>query len=328
MSKLFDLDKVLPVPDGDIDVLAIGECLVDLISENYENPLDKVVYNRHFGGSTGNVAINASRLGCKTCIISNLGADPMGKFLLDTLRKNNVDTSGVNMDHEHRTSMVLINKIRGTVSFSPYRDADMHIRISDNEIKLAESARIIHFSTWPLSWGTSRSAALSLLQSAKSMGKLLCFDPNYRRILWEKDHDGAEFIKQVIGIADIIKPSADDARHLFGEDSYENYMERFLELGAGLVILTTGKEGAMVSGGTTTRSFSSLAEGIEDTIGAGDAFWAGFYTGLLRGKTISRAVQAGMAASSYNLKVAGSLAELPLFEELERRALRVTEQHT
>lgn len=313
------LNEALSLPECELDVVAIGESVVDLISDCYDTPLDNVAYRRYFGGSTANVAINLSKLGCRVRLITNIGTDALGKFLLDTLKENKVVTEGISLDPEHRTSVVIVNKYRGQVKFSPYRDADMHLKITENEIRLCENAKFIHFSTWPLSHGTSRCSTMSLLRSAKDKGRLLCLDPNYRRILWEKGHDGAEYIKKVIGIADIIKPSADDARHLFGEGSSEYYIDRFLELGAGLVILTLGKEGAMVSDGTSLKYYDSFDEKIADTIGAGDALWAGFYAALLRGKTVDQAVRTGMAVSTYALKAIGSLPELPSFEEIERK---------
>jgi len=316
--ELIELDKALALPEGSIDVLAIGESLVDMISDTYEDPLAQVAYRRYFGGSTGNVAINLAQLGFKVSIVSNVGADALGSFIMNTLRQEGVDISAVTTDHEHRTSLVVVNKLRNRISFSPYRDADMYIKLTDDVWKLAENAKILHFSTWPLSYSYTRDSMLELLRESKAMGKLLCFDPNYRRILWESGHDGVEFIKQIISLADIVKPSADDAWHLFGKDTRENYIERFLELGAGLVILTTGKDGAMVSNGNITRSYSSVAEEIIDTIGAGDGFWAGLYAGLLKGKTVSEAIRTGMKVSAYSLKTIGALGKLPSFEELEK----------
>jgi fructokinase len=315
------INEALSLPESELDVVAIGESVVDLISDCYDSPLDNVVYRRYFGGSTGNVAINLSKLGCKVRLISNIGTDALGKFLLETLKRNKVDTEGISMDSEHRTSVVIVNKYRGQVKFSPHRDADMYMKISDNEIRLCENAKFIHFSTWPLSHGTSRNNTMSLLQSAKDKGRLLCLDPNYRHILWEKGHNGVEYIKKVIGIADIVKPSAVDARHLFGEGSNEYYVDRFLELGAGLVILTLGSEGAIVSDGTSLKYYDSFDGEVADTIGAGDAFWAGFYAALLRVRTVDQAVRTGMAVSTYALKTIGSLPELPTFEEIERKYL-------
>lgn len=125
-------------------------------------------------------------------------------------------------------------------------------------------------------------------------------------------------MKSIISKVDIVKPSEDDAKRLFGEDLHENQIEKFLKLGAKLVIMTLGKDGAIVSNGTETISFPSLAKEVVDSTGAGDAFWSGFYAAVVKGYPIREALKLGFAVSAFKLKFSGSVVDLPKLEDLKR----------
>ena len=146
---------------------------------------------------------------------------------------------------------------------------------------------------------------------------LIGFDPNYHEMIWEEGHDGIEYIKNLIGKVDIIKPSEVDAERIFGPDTPENHVNKFIECGAKLVIMTLGKYGAIVSDGTKTIKFNTLATEVIDTTGAGDAFWGGFYTAITSNYTLKEALNIGFATSAFKLKHVGAIAKLPSIEELK-----------
>src|SRR5690606_9356561 len=128
------------------------------------------------------------------------------------------------------------------------------------------------------------------IEEARSQGLLIGFDPNYHPMICQRVEDGAQYVKSIVSMVDVIKPSEDDAERLFGKDEPFKQLEKFLELGAKLVIMTLGKDGAIVSNGKETLSFDSLATEIVDTTGAGDAFWSGFYAALIKGHSIREAL--------------------------------------
>ena len=136
-------------------------------------------------------------------------------------------------------------------------------------------------------------------------------------MIWEEGHDGIEYIKNLIGKLDIIKPSEVDAERIFGPDTPENHVDKFIQCGAKLVIMTLGKDGAIVSNGTETIKFKTLATEVVDTTGAGDAFWGGFYTAITSNYTLKESLNIGFATSAFKLKHLGAIAELPSIEKLK-----------
>lgn len=302
--------------DREIDVLAVGELIVDLISTEYSNNFEGNAYQRFFGGSPANIAMNTTKLGIKSQIVSAIGNDGLGQFLMKHLKNNNMNTSMVK-EVEYPTSLVMITKSKGTPVPIFYRYADFHLNYSEELEKTIKKAKIVHFSCWPISMEPARSTVEKIIEVAKKENILVCFDPNYHPLLWEKGHDGIKYIKGLICMVDIIKPSEDDAERLFGKDTPENQIEKFLKLGAKLVIMTLGKDGSIVSNGVEQIKFDTLASNIVDTTGAGDAFWSGFYTAIIKGYSIKESLKLGFAVSAYKLKYIGAVVELPSIEVIK-----------
>ncbi|WP_062353111.1 carbohydrate kinase family protein [Bacillus kwashiorkori] len=309
-------DEKMTLPDKNNDILTVGELLIDMISDSYSDNFDSSAYHKYFGGSPANIAMNVKKLGITSLIASAVGKDGLGKFLINQLHMSGIDTSFV-QEVDYATSMVLVTKSKSSPVPIFYREADYHLQFTPHLKEAVENAKIIHFSCWPISKMPARSTIEDIIQVAKAHHSLICFDPNYHPMIWERDENGIDYIKSIIGKTDIIKPSEDDAERLFGKDIHEKQIEKFLKLGAKLVIMTLGKDGAIVSNGKETIKLNTLATEVVDTTGAGDAFWSGFYTGIVKGYTIKEALNIGMAVSAYKLKFTGAVVDLPKLEKIK-----------
>ena len=180
-----------------------------------------------------------------------------------------------------------------------------------------KNSKIVHFSCWPISQSKSRKMIEKVIEEARKNDVLIGFDPNYHEMIWEEGHDGIEYIKSLISKVDIIKPSEVDSERIFGPDTPENHVDKFIQCGAKLVIMTLGKDGAIVSNGIETIKFKTLATEVIDTTGAGDAFWGGFYTAITSNYTLKEALNIGFATSAFKLKHVGAIVELPSIKELK-----------
>lgn len=298
------------------DVLTVGELLIDMISTEYGDNFESNTYKRFFGGSPANIAMNVNKLGINSIVASAVGRDSLGNFLINQVQASGIDTSCI-QQVDYSTSMVLVTKSKKTPVPIFYRAADYHMTYT-NEIEQAiKNSNIVHFSCWPISRQPVRKTIEAVIETARENDTLVCFDPNYHSMIWEKGEDGVGYVKSIIRKADIVKPSEDDAERLFGKDTYENQIEKFLMLGAKLVIMTLGSEGAIASDGQETVKINTMASEIVDTTGAGDAFWSGFYTAVIKGYTIREALKLGFAVSAYKLKYMGAVVELPKLETIK-----------
>ncbi|WP_338552415.1 carbohydrate kinase [Paenibacillus sp. KS-LC4] len=298
------------------DLLTVGELLIDMIAADYDESFEGDTFHKFFGGSPSNIAMNVKKLGIHSFVASAVGEDGLGSFLIEQLRKMDIDTSGIQRVNAS-TSMVVLTKSTATPVPIFYRGADYHLTFDTVLHESLLKSKIVHFSCWPLSMEPARQTIEKVIEIASENHIWIGFDPNYHPMIWKSGEDGTEYVKSIIGKVDVIKPSEDDAERLFGKDTPENQLKKFLELGAKLVILTLGKDGAIVSNGVETLKYSSLATDVVDTTGAGDAFWSGFYTAAIKGFTIKDAISLGLAVSAYQLKYTGAVVDLPKLEVIK-----------
>lgn len=313
---MFSFNNVVKFENKRFDVFAIGELLVDMISDDYDADNSCNKYSRYFGGSPANITMNIKKLGGNPIISASVGNDRLGEFLINNLKKNNINTEFINKVN-NSTSMVLVTKSKETPLPIFYRSADYNLEYNEDIGSILKNSKIVHFSCWPISQKKSRKVIEKVIEEARKNNVLIGFDPNYHEMIWEEGHDGIEYIKNLIGKLDIIKPSEVDAERIFGPDTPENHVDKFIQCGAKLVIMTLGKDGAIVSNGTETIKFKTLATEVVDTTGAGDAFWGGFYTALTSNYPLKEALNIGFATSAFKLKNVGAIAELPSIEELK-----------
>lgn len=311
---MFNIHDSIEFSEKEYDLLTIGELLIDMISTEFSEQFECDNYIRKFGGSPSNIAINTKKLGINSIPSSCVGDDGFGDYLISTLKKEGIDTSFISRS-KYPTSMVVVTRSKGTPVPIFYRGADYRMEYSSELDLIVRKTKIIHFSSWPISKRQSREVVERVIKVAKECGTYIGFDPNYHKDLWD-DEDGIDLIKSIIKYVDFIKPSEDDAERLFGKDIPENQISKFFDLGAKLVVMTLGKDGVMVSDGKEIKGFNTLATEVQDTTGAGDAFWSGFYVGLLKGRSIVDSVKVGLATSAFKLRYVGAISPMPKYEEL------------
>jgi sugar/nucleoside kinase (ribokinase family) len=305
------LDDRIQQSEQSYDVVTMGELLIDMVSTAYVPSLKEAEHFQKFpGGSSGNIAINLTKMGFRVAMIASVGNDDFGLYLVDNLREQGVNTVGIQF-HPGHTSMVFSTKSQGNPMFLPIRHADLMLSYNEKQFELINQCRIFHFTSWTLSHPEIRHLTMSLLHHAYLQKKLITFDPNYREVLWEPNHNGKDFIiNEVLPYVDIIKPSLDDAEHLWGQMTADAYESLFKKMEKPLVILTLGMEGAVAFDGRETYRVKSYANGVVNSTGAGDAFWSGLMAGLLHGNTIRKSLLQGSYTAAANLKSVSAVNDL------------------
>jgi len=314
---MFELDRSIEFQNKRNDILTVGELLVDMITAEYDDNMNCNEYHRFFGGSPANIAMNVRMLGIKSLVASAVGKDGFGKFLIDHLQKSKINTSNIQQVDHASTSLVVVSKSKSSPIPIFYRDADYQLLYTQKLEEAVKNSKIIHFSSWPVSMVPARYTIEKTIKLAKESNTLICFDPNYHPMLWQQGEDGKEYVKSILSYVDIIKPSEDDAERLFGKDTPENQMNKFLKLGAKLMIITLGENGAIISNGKESIKLHTLATEVVDVTGAGDSFWSGFYTAIIKGYSIRNDLSFDMAVSAYKLKYMGAVINLPKHEKIK-----------
>lgn len=242
-------------------------------------------------------------------MVAKVGADSSGRFLVDRLRSHGVLTDAIVADPRHRTSEAHVGS--GEMSCCPIRDADFHLRADEIDVGLVGECRILHTSVFSLSREPARFAVLDAVKLAKEEGKLVSLELNYRPEVWPDRQEALHIVEGLLPSVDAVKPSLEDARSLYGEMAPEEYLHRFAGLGPPLVVLTTGAQGCLLSHEGRVTKVPGYAAKAVDTIGAGDAFWAGFLLRWLGGRSPVDAARFGNAVAALKVATVGAIAPLP-----------------
>jgi fructokinase len=274
-------------PEGDLDLLAVGETLIDLISteQTDEGLRNATSFGRYLGGSPANIAVNVAKLGRQAAVVSKTGIGAFGQFLKGELRYRGVRTDYLVMDHRVHTSVIFVSRSAGTPEFEAFRDGDHQLSPREIPEEAVARARVVHASTFALSREPCRAAVRRVFELAHRLGKIVSLDPNYSPVIWPDYQEARQVVRDTYRYATITKPSLDDAERLFGPGHPpEAYIEEIHALGPQTVILTMGRQGALIShAGRVLGHVPARSVDVVDVTGAGDAFWAGFLVALLDG---------------------------------------------
>jgi len=299
------------IPGGDLDLLAIGETLVDMISEEEVKSLrEAYTFRKYQGGSPANIAVNVAKLGGTSAVISKTGIGDFGQFLKAELQRAGVITDYIVMDHLVHTTVIFVSRTEGTPDFEAFRAGDYQLEPAEVSEEAIQRAKVVHASTFALSRAPCRQAVEKAFQLAEKHSKIISLDPNYSRQIWPNHREAKCVLERVLGYATITKPSLDDAGRLFGAgEEPETYIRWFHDMGPPIVVLTMGPDGILLSEKGEKTYVPAHEVEVVDATGAGDSFWAGFLTALLDGQSLKRCVLFAREIVERKLTTVGPLPD-------------------
>ncbi|MFX0095636.1 MAG: PfkB family carbohydrate kinase, partial [Candidatus Hodarchaeota archaeon] len=223
------------------NILCLGEILIDMIAKNR----NLKSFNRRFGGSTANIAMQLVKFGHNISFAGTIGMDCFGDFLANVLESNSIDTKLLNKSEKHNTSIIFIVEDSETPVFCPYRDADYHYIFTPELKKTLSQIDLLHTSAFSLTRQPMRKTVLEALKIAKAQNKLVSIEPNFRKLLAPNDPNAQSVVIDALKYADIVKPSLDDSKAIFGNSlSPTEIVKKFEALNIKNIVLTCGKDGA------------------------------------------------------------------------------------
>lgn len=298
-----------PATSRSLDIVAIGEPMIEFNQTRPGEPN----FLQGYGGDTSNLTIAAARAGARTAYVTRVGDDSFGRLFLDLWRSEGVETSGVSTDKAAHTAVYFVTHGPDGHDFSYLRAGSAASRMQPSDLpqSMLASARFVHASG--ISMAISASAAdtvLAAFGAAREAGVQVSFDPNLRLKLWPLARARA-LIGATVGLADFFFPSIDDARVLSGLDDADAIVDWSHRLGARVVVLKLGADGALWSDGTRRTRLPACKVKVADTTGAGDCFCGSALARLAAGDTIGDAVRYANAAAALKSTGFGAVAPLP-----------------
>ena len=310
-----------------VDITAVGEILIDL-TQSGVNGQGIPRFDANPGGAPANLAVAASRLGASTAFIGKVGRDSFGDSLRGCLAENGVDVSGMAVDPVQHTTLAVVSlDPSGERHFSFYRDpsADVNLKTEEIPVEQLKNTRFLHFGSVSLTAEPARSATLYAAKTARELGAVISYDPNYRSSLWSDEETAVERMLEPLPLVDVLKVSDEELPLLTGTDDLENGTAQLAEQGISLILVTLGPKGAFYRFRGQTGLVPGVPCQVGDTNGAGDTFFGAALSQLARlpggldalsVPELERIVALANKAASITTSRHGAIPAMPTMEEV------------
>ncbi|MFF2177649.1 carbohydrate kinase [Lysinibacillus sp. NPDC058147] len=265
---------------------SIGELLIDFTPTEQNASLATVEqFTKNAGGAPANVAAVCAKLGQQAALITQVGLDAFGDFLVETLKKTNVDTNYIVQTVEGETSLAFVSLTSdGGRDFLFYRRHAADLLYSKEQLppNLLTDKDILHFCSVNLVESPMKHAHMALIEQAHQAGCLVSFDPNVRLPLWNDEKACHQTILEFLPKAHIVKLSEEELFFLTAIEDEEKAVHSLFQGKVQVIIITRGAEGACLY--TQKLHVKVPADKVHaiDTTGAGDAFIGALLATLLR----------------------------------------------
>ncbi|MGL4323873.1 MAG: bifunctional 5-dehydro-2-deoxygluconokinase/5-dehydro-2-deoxyphosphogluconate aldolase [Beijerinckiaceae bacterium] len=322
-----------------LDVITIGRSSVDLYGSQVGGRLeDMASFSKAVGGCPTNIAIGGARLGLKTAVITRVGDEAMGRFIVEQLQREGVNTDGIKTDQQRLTALVILG-IRDDKTFPLifYREncADAALDESDIAEDFIKSARAIVVSGTHFSKPNTDAAQRKAIAFAKKHGRKVAFDIDYRPNLWGvAGHDAGEeryvraegvtaHLQTIVGDCDLIVGTEEEFHIAGGSQNSIEALRAVRKLSAATLVCKRGPMGCSVFTGPIPDSLDEGIRGpgfpveVYNVLGAGDAFMAGFLRGWLRDEPMETCCTYANASGAFAVSRLLCSAEYPTWDELQ-----------
>jgi len=305
----------------EFDVLSFGETMAMLVADETGDLAGVNRFHKRIAGADSNVAIGLSRLGFQVGWLSRVGADSLGRFVVQALEKEGLDCRHVAVDPAHPTGFQLKSRTDDgsdpQVEYFRRGSAASHLSI-DSITPTLLTARHLHATgIVPALSMTARQMSFELMTRMREAGRSLSFDPNLRPSLWASEALMIREINRHAALAHWVLPGLGEGRLLTGFDAPADIAAFYLDQGAEVVVIKLGPDGAYYR--------TALGEGfvagvpvaqVVDTVGAGDGFAVGLISALLEGLDVTEAVRRANWIGSRAVQNRGDMEGLPTRNEL------------
>ncbi len=320
----------------ELDVICIGRAAVDLYGEQIGARLEDVTtFARYLGGSPANTAVGCARLGLRAAMLTRVGDEQNGRFVLDSLAREGVDVSRVRLDPQRLTALVFLS-IRSRTAFPLlfYREhcADMALEAADVDAQFIASATSVLISGTHLSQPGTYAACRVAIEAARAAGGRVILDIDFRPVLWGLAPLGdgetryvqapsvSASLQAVIAMCDLIVGTEEEFCIAANMSDPLAAVIALRQKSTSTLVLKRGALGCTIYPGlrgAPAIDVHGFPIEVFNVLGAGDAFMAGFLSGWLRDATLAECGRRANACGALVVSRHGCAPAIPTAIELE-----------
>ncbi|MWA02681.1 sugar kinase [Actinomadura sp. LD22] len=300
-----------------IDIATFGETMAAL------RALDPVrlggTMRLSIAGAESNVAIGLARLGHRVRWTGLVGDDETGELVLRTLRAEGVDVTRARTDERGPTGLILFERRVADLTRVIYHragSAASFLAPDDVLPSLDPRPRILHVTGITPALGPRPAAAvLSAVTAASKAGTRVCLDVNHRASLWSRA-EASDVLRPLLPWLSIVIASDDELDLIAPAATERDRVKALLDAGVTDVVIKRGADGATAHTPKTEARAPALDVPVADTVGAGDAFTAGYLSGVLDGLDLPARLNRAVTTGAFAVASPGDWEGLPTRREL------------
>ncbi|HXG92225.1 MAG TPA: PfkB family carbohydrate kinase [Blastocatellia bacterium] len=296
------------------DAVALGLNAVDhlIVVPHYPEFNTKVAYISHTiapGGQAATAMVALARLGMRASYIGKVGDDDMGRYQINSIISEGVESSGVMVVEgaETQTAFIIVDKPSGERTIIWHRDERLTIHESEVDREAVTRGRVLHLD------GHDVAASIAAARFAREAGVLTVIDVDnvYPRI------------EELLPLIDFIVCSSNFPERVTGCSDLREGLKKLKEKsGSPFVAATVGRDGAIAYFRDRFIHSPAFAIDCRDTTGAGDAFHGGFIYGLLAGLSVEETLRFANAVAALKCRAIGARTALPTIDEVNQMLAR------
>ena len=303
------------------DVLTMGRSSIDLYSNDVGAPFEAITsFAAYVGGCPTNISVGTRRLGCRSALLTAVGDDKVGDFVLHFLQQEGVETRFTPRKPGKRTSAVILGiEPPDRFPLTYYRDncADNELTIDDVLAAPIAASRVLLISGTGLSQEPSRSATLFAAEVAKQVGTTVALDIDFRPDQWHDPRAFGVAIRSALRSVDLIIGTNDEINAAMLTDpaqlqlthsqisdarvqgDTDQAIATILGMGPRTLVQKRGADGSRVhlAAGETIDAPGFPVE-VYNILGAGDSFASGVLYGHVQGWDWYKAARMGNACGA------------------------------
>jgi 2-dehydro-3-deoxygluconokinase len=267
------------------EVVTLGETMALMKADTLGPLAHAASLSLGIGGAESNVAIALQRLGISVTWVGRVGADSLGDLVLRELRAEGVQIAASRDEAAPTGVMIKERRTQDAQQIWYYRSGSAGSRLAPSDVPAADiaTARLLHITGITPALSPSAADAIDYaINCARETGTLVSFDLNYRSALWKHHEAGARF-RSIAAKSDVVFAGEDEAALTVGHAAPAELARRKCDLGPGQAVIKQGSAGCVAVVDGIVYEQPAIPITPVDTVGAGDAFVAGYIAELLAG---------------------------------------------